>query len=344
AIHQYFASIEQRYKHGISSMDVDEIRTALDVMQVVGNDTNDLLGKINMFMRNNNAGLNANFKTYSDMLMDLDLQLKKMTEEIVNKGIINDKTKTNDTARNRYFKALKGQLDFLQHLVQQQQQQQSKSHLHNCKQLVDNCFLTLETQVNEHTKKIEKHLKWSPIDCDNINLCYNCFLSMKKNLILTSVVKSQLDNLENLVLDRVQQLKKESVDNPQAENVIPKLIAMKIMSVHIFSFKDDINKHIDEVLGVYKEKNKGGICIPKLALLLEKDRAGIGEMIVAEHAVFKGYSVSLFNVKTKSHGVDYVLEKLDIKGNKTDLTKLKTKYLEFDGKEHSFFLSHHSGQ
>ncbi|ETO32257.1 hypothetical protein RFI_04860, partial [Reticulomyxa filosa] len=42
--------------------------------------------------------------------------------------------------------------------------------------------------------------------------------------------------------------------------------------------------------------------------------------------------MSLFNVKTKSHGVDYVLEKLDIKGNKTDLTKLKTKYLEFDGK------------
>ncbi|ETO12050.1 hypothetical protein RFI_25326, partial [Reticulomyxa filosa] len=274
AIYQYFVSIEQRYKHGINNMDVDEIRTALDVMQVIGNDTNVFLGKINIFMRNNNAGLNANFKTYSDMLMDLDLQLKNMTEEIVDKGIINDKTKTNDTARNRYFKALKGQLDFLRHLVQQQQQQQqSKPHLHNCKQLVD-----------EQMKKIEKHLKWSPTDCDNINLCYNCFLSMQKNLILTNVVKLQLENLERLVLERAQQLQREAVNNLQAENVIPKLIAMKIMSVHIFSFKDVINKNIDEVLGLYKEENKGGICIPKLALQLEKNRTGIGEMIVAEHA------------------------------------------------------------
>ncbi|ETO11725.1 hypothetical protein RFI_25652 [Reticulomyxa filosa] len=59
-------------------------------------------------------------------------------------------------------------------------------------------------------------------------------------------------------------------------------------------------------------------------------------MIVAEHNVFKGLSVALFNQKTLTHGIDYVLEKINVKDDSIDTSKLKKMYDEFNIKYRQF--------
>ncbi|ETO00754.1 hypothetical protein RFI_36686, partial [Reticulomyxa filosa] len=71
---------------------------------------------------------------------------------------------------------------------------------------------------------------------------------------------------------------------------------------------------------------KDGTGIAMLALNLEKDPSGIGEMIVAEHNAFKGYNVALFNSKTMSHGIDYVLKKIRAKDDQINTENLKEKF------------------
>ncbi|ETN99120.1 hypothetical protein RFI_38367, partial [Reticulomyxa filosa] len=143
-------------------------------------------------------------------------------------------------------------------------------------------------------------------------------------------VKQQTEAVDSVVKNRTEQLEKEAMTNLVVKHLIPQLLAMKEISMYIFSFKNVVDKRIDELLGAYKRHNKGGMSISLLALQLEKEPSGIGKIIVAEHNAFKGYNVSLFNVKTQSHGIDYILKKIETKGDKVDASKLKKIYEEFN--------------
>lgn len=48
---------------------------------------------------------------------------------------------------------------------------------------------------------------------------------------------------------------------------------------------------------------------------------------MAEHDSFKGYGVSLFNIKVGRHGIEYVLENLE--GDNLNKDLLKERYDEF---------------
>ncbi|ETO12088.1 hypothetical protein RFI_25289 [Reticulomyxa filosa] len=80
------------------------------------------------------------------------------------------------------------------------------------------------------------------------------------------------------------------------------------------------------------EKSNRGVGIAILAIQLEEDPTGMGGTIVAEHSVFKGFSVALFNYKTKAHRIDHILEKIRAKGDPIDTLKLKEMYDKFNTK------------
>ncbi len=58
----------------------------------------------------------------------------------------------------------------------------------------------------------------------------------------------------------------------------------------------------------------------KLSTLLENDPYGIGMIIITEHKIFKGQSISIFNKSIQRHGIKHVLEKID--GDKLDMELL----------------------
>ena len=117
-------------------------------------------------------------------------------------------------------------------------------------------------------------------------------------------------------------------DVSRMDSYIYGLKFIKTLSSYIQPFKEKIDTKINEILDMYKTKRGGAQGIAKLGTLLNTDTTGIGQRIIDEHSVFKGYSLSLFNTKTQKHGIDYVLEKLE--GDKVEKDKLKDRYEDFD--------------
>ncbi|ETO01668.1 hypothetical protein RFI_35772, partial [Reticulomyxa filosa] len=324
----YFASFQERYKKSLNATHAAELNTVLNTLKIVGSE-GPFLQKVRIFMRKKvECGIPEDFPTrkffqYSEMILDLNVHLENMVDDITNEGIVNGKTKNSDVERDRYFSQLREKIDFLK------QVSQWKSYITNPQKLTS-YESALEKEVEGLMNRIREITKWSREDCSQIVQCYYCFISMKKNGILLGVVKSQIDAIDRMVQDRVLKLKNEAINNLDIDHIIPHLVSMKMISICIFSFKEMVNKHIDDLLNIYKRQHKDGVSISKLALKLEKDPSGIGETIVAEHNAFKGYNVALFNVKTKSHGVDYVLEKIDGKGDKIMIDRLNRKYVAFE--------------
>ncbi|ETO00701.1 hypothetical protein RFI_36739, partial [Reticulomyxa filosa] len=195
-----------------------------------------------------------------------------MTDDIINEGLVNGKTKSNDMERARFFSQLKEKLDFIQRVSQ------CKSHLTNLQKLAG-CEAKLEKEVESFMKRISAITAWSPDDCSQVNQYFDCFVSMQKNGVLSSVVKLHIDSIDTIVKNWMQKLESDAMTNLNVDHVIPRLLSMKTMSIYMFSFKEVVNKRIDEFLNTYKRQRKDGT-----------DPSGIGEMIVAEHNAFKGYN------------------------------------------------------
>jgi hypothetical protein len=102
---------------------------------------------------------------------------------------------------------------------------------------------------------------------------------------------------------------------------------MKRVSYNIPTFKTRINERIDEVLNHYETTANYAGAFAKLGTLLNQDKTGVGQSIISEHKSFQGYSLSLFNEKTRRHDINYVLDHL--KGDQIYKNKLRKRYDEF---------------
>ena len=101
------------------------------------------------------------------------------------------------------------------------------------------------------------------------------------------------------------------------------------------NIRNKLNLEIDDVLKKYK--NMGGE--KKLKILgNDLDKDPIGKTILAEHNIFKGFSLSLFNQKICKRGLNIVLENLNGEDEKNDKIteenkkKLKEKFVNYEEK------------
>ncbi|ETO36876.1 hypothetical protein RFI_00186, partial [Reticulomyxa filosa] len=332
-----FTSLQQKYSTNFEQKNVHDLEKVLDSMKEVGDNT-PFLQKIMSFRQKKGSwGIPENettsaLWTYSEAKLALNNNLEKMVRETADKGVFNETTiKGNDTERDKFFQDMKGKLEFMQ------QMSQCKTHVTNVGKL-DECPKQLEKDIQEIAKKVEKNSNWTSSDCGYLGQCYKCFLVMKKHAVFSDLAKSQVETIDSIVKTRVTQLETEAIGDLKPNLLIPRLVEMKTMSVYLFEFKDTINKRIDALLTAYKKKSSG-VDIAALATQLEEELTGVGKMIVAEHSVFKGFSVALFNQKTLAHGIDYVLEKIRAKGDPIDKSKLRKMYDEFNTKYRQFVQS-----
>ncbi|ETO33241.1 hypothetical protein RFI_03866 [Reticulomyxa filosa] len=325
-----FSSLEKKFKINIEKKNVPELLKVLDIMKIVGNDN--FLQKLKTFKQKKmdcgipeDPNTSTNLWTYSEIMNALNSHLEKMSNDMINEGVINDTTtKANDAKLNQYFQNMKDTLDFIP------QMSQCKTHVTNIEKLEPR-LKQLEQSTQQIVNTMETS-KWSPSDCNCFNHWHKCFIFMQKYSILSNFAKSQITIIDSMVNKQVSQLEKDAIDDLRPENLVNCLVKVKIISVNMFDFKDNINKRIDELLNTFKKKNSSGLNIATLALEFEKESTGVGKMIVAEHSVFKGYSIALFNQKIKAHGIDHVLDKMRVKGDPIDKSKLKKMYEDFYAK------------
>jgi len=127
-----------------------------------------------------------------------------------------------------------------------------------------------------------------------------------------------------MTLAKVEELTRSvnAQDLTQSANAF---IAIKSLSLKLFVFKDKIDKLLDKSLNDFIKQAGGFSTIGKLGVLFKSDR--IGSMIMAEHKIFESFQRSLFNRKTLSQGIEYVLA--DLEGDLVDKKCLKVAYDQF---------------
>jgi len=127
--------------------------------------------------------------------------------------------------------------------------------------------------------------------------------------------------LMDLYLDKIQ-------GDSNLKNVSDYLIKMKTVSINLVCFKERIDKMIDQALSDYKQTNGGPTAINKLGVIFKQTKNPVGQMIVSEHQCFKGYSLSVFNSKTKKHDINYVIAYMD--GDSLDKARLRKRFDKFE--------------
>ena len=143
--------------------------------------------------------------------------------------------------------------------------------------------------------------------------------------------KQNVKQITDKILKKVDSLVSEvHTNNFEIDAFSVNLISMKKIGDSIPALTESVNQKIDQVLREFKNKRKdeGGLALAKLSTALENDADGVGQTIIAEHAVFKGQAISLFNQETQRHNIDYVLSKLE--GDGVDSDKLRRMYDSFD--------------
>jgi hypothetical protein len=171
------------------------------------------------------------------------------------------------------------------------------------------------------------------LDYEFFNRCYSNLLGMSKCMaeVLSMIninIREALAQLSGKIDEKVNSLEVLVSTTAEISEVANHIIAIKQIAEGVTVFKEKIDTKIDVLLNDFKRKNGGGTALAKLGTILNAEVTGIGQIILAEHKCFIGYSVHLFNEKTQRHGIDYVLANID--GDNLDKIKLRNRYEEFE--------------
>ena len=180
------------------------------------------------------------------------------------------------------------------------------------------------------------------INFDNIRALQEC---IPRDCTLSSPLQTVADNIGKDVMrdvtDRLVSFRQDMAakfdpgggDDGFTELIINGLVPMKAVSIQVPALKTKADSEIDTVLLDIKKMPNGVSHIGRLGLLFDqvgKDEP-LAQVIIADHAIFKGYSLSLRNEKTKKFTVKDVLDKIDVgPGNVLNVVKLAEIFADFD--------------
>ena len=217
-----------------------------------------------------------------------------------------------------------------------------------CQEGLEKKILGIGKRLTDLTNLIPSGLKGKTligefnIHFDNVRALRECIPS---DCTLSAPMKTVADNIGNDIMrnvtDRLVSFRQDMAAkfNPATdadagfeELIMDGLVPMKAVSVEVPALKKTADAEIDAVLLEIKKWPNGASHIGRLGLLLNQvDGEPLAQVIIADHAIFKGYSLSLRNEKTKKFTVKDVLDKIHVApGNKLDVPKLAKIFAEFD--------------
>jgi len=155
--------------------------------------------------------------------------------------------------------------------------------------------------------------------CKNLNENLQKLIVIEKN---SEIGGEELKQIKDKILARIQTIKNTIDDKNRKAN----LIQIKTISgsIDVDDIRKKLNLEIDDILKQHK-KTVGENGLKILGSELDKD--SIGKTIIAEHKIFTGFSLSLFNQRIPKHDIDRVLE--NFRGDQINKKKLKQKYEAF---------------
>lgn len=273
--------------------------------------------------------------TYKQMRELFARELLALQTSLNQTFLYHDKTKTaNAGDRDEFYKDL---------YVQYQRLKQAKplamhvdSAIADFAVLEDACHTHLAGEVNKVADQVMRLLADIPTDEAKIYLDFNVWYDNLRSFAeffqepsLVQVAMSRKADIDRNFDAKIRALRDEAWSEEDPERIADLLIRMKMMTINISAYKKRIDEIIDNLLGDYKKRPGGAQKIGMLGLTLNAHlNQGVSQMIIAEHAAFKGYALSLRNEKTLRFTADKVLEGL--RGDSVDARMLAAEYKKFD--------------
>lgn len=175
-------------------------------------------------------------------------------------------------------------------------------------------------------------------DCITLNIQYCNLVSFEKYVKLsTRKAECSTNQIESLFFNELSKWEYNLSKTLNLEENVLTLVKMKMLSLNLELFRGRIDEKINQGLASYKSKF-GIIALTHLGQQLNLDKSGVGRKIISDYKGFQGFTLSLFNTKTKAHKIDYVLENL--KGDDIEKERLLKRYIEFDSKYKSLIQLH----
>jgi len=187
---------------------------------------------------------------------------------------------------------------------------------------------SLKTILDGIQDLLQKNKLFDENELDALNVNISNIQAFNENLFTVK-------NLSSILLEIQRELKKMLLENYEIvlknftlDNIARTLKIIQKIGVKVFGLKILIEKYIEQILNYFIEQ-KGYHQLEMLKSFLEDSEQDYvyGRIIIDKQKAFKENSIQIFNRKTQTHGIDYVLEKLE--GTDLNLPALKRLFEEF---------------
>lgn len=327
---QFLLEQEKQNHDALKNLDVALLEDSLNALKrwdsvIIKIKTYDNIYKIN----DSSVAILANaikqMITHNQLLKLISDRLDSIQREIIEQDLINEHTQEYEKQRNEFYRKLNDKLIFIQKV----------QLIVNRNNVSEECIKSLKNKIEDISRlahdTIEKILSNSMFmeqDSTKFNNYYNNLLSFKQEIKIKSIdIHKEVESVQNKVSLQIAYWMQLIENESNIGNIAKYLICMQRTSHNLPVFSKQIKEQIHRTLQHCKSRKPSPINLGKLGNILQQDEIGIGPSIIAEHKAFENVSISLFIEKTRKHGIDYVLEKID--GDSIDTTRLRSRYENF---------------
>jgi hypothetical protein len=323
---RYASFCQETFNQGLENSDVTMIQFSLERVAVIS----ELIKKFN---------INISSSTNKEIVLmrfivetRIDSYLKEFSEPQFLK--IDQNSKIFQSDFEAFFENLNNKYKFLKEVNTHLQNQFPQNNFTN---LESDCVNSLNKNINEQFSSAEMNLNEILIAPEILQNDLNDFFTHYYNVksfekkMNNAFIKNRKRKIESSLLEKIiKQIDtmSESITTKDLESASHIFIRVKTYSNRLYVFKESIDEKLDKIMNVYIEKNGGFEIIGKLGMLLKKNIDG--SRILTEHKCFEAHNRSLFNRKTLSQDIDYVLK--DLRGDAIDEKKLASSYRAFKTK------------
>ncbi|EAR87661.2 helicase carboxy-terminal domain protein (macronuclear) [Tetrahymena thermophila SB210] len=264
------------------------------------------------------------YHSYKDCIEKFINQIQEVKQNVINFKF------QDDYQMHSQHQELKKDVNILIQLKEEKIDFQSTQLDYECYE--KECLPKLISKIEEFQKEIEiilesQEKQFSENEFKMFNKYYdnlNQFNENVKNLNID--IEYYKRRISQKLEQKIENLF-QSIDVTQIDSVAKSLILIKTYSENIPSFKKNFDCRLDIwIKNIYFNEFKG-MKLAQLVTHLQREKTGIGIIIIEEHDIFKQQSISIFNKQVKEQGIKYVLE--NIKGEDLNKEKLDNVYNKF---------------
>jgi hypothetical protein len=319
---------QETFNQGLEKSDVQMLKFSLETMLVFSG----FIKKFNI----NLPSSSPETITYDEMKIQVEAKIEESLKEFSDPKFlkIDQNSKIFQSDFEGFFENLDAKYKFLNEVNSNLQMQFPQN---NFASLESECVNSLNKNINDvfscAEMSLEKILLASEILQNDLNDFFSNYYNAKsfEKKMSSIFLKNRKAKIDSVLIEkinkRIDQLS-ESIVTKDLETASKIFIQIKTYSNRLYVFKESIDEKLDKIMNAYIEKNGGFEIIGKLGMLLKKNIDG--SRILTEHKCFEAHNRSLFNRKTLSQDIDYVLK--DLRGDAIDEKKLADSYKAFKTK------------